>query len=401
MEWTPRREDFDRYMLPVYAPLEAIPVSGQGSRVWDQDKREYIDFGGGIAVNALGYQHPALQRALEQQSRRLWHTSNVYTNEPALRLARTLVDSTFADKVFLASSGSEVNEAAFKLARRYAHEIHGEYKYEIVSFQRSFHGRSLFTVAVGGQAKYTHGFGPVPAGITHGQFNDMDSARSLINDNTCAIVVEPVQGEGGVLPADPAFLAELRRLADAHDALLIFDEIQTGVGRTGTLYAYMNYGVTPDILTSAKALGGGFPIGALLTTDAIARVFTPGTHGSTYGGNPLACAVAQAAVETINQPEVLAGVTQRAEQFHQALAAINARYNCFSQIRGRGLLIGAELTSELSGQSQWILAEAMRQGVMILLAGDNVLRLAPSLLIPENDIAEGLARLDRVLSQLK
>ncbi|MGN8157480.1 acetylornithine/succinyldiaminopimelate transaminase [Salinisphaera sp. SWV1] len=401
MDWTPSREDFDRYMLPNYNPQAVIPVRGEGSRLWDQNGDEYIDFAGGIAVNGLGHCHPALVEALTMQGQQLWHLSNVYTNEPALRLAKTLVEATFADKVFFANSGGEANEAALKLARRYAHDTTGEHKDKIVSFRSSFHGRTWFTVSVGGQEKYTQGFGPVPGGIVHGEYNNLESARELVDDNTCAIMVEPVQGEGGVTPGDPDFLAGLRQLADEHDALLIFDEVQCGVGRTGQLYAYMGYGVTPDILTSAKALGGGFPIGAMLTIDKVAEVFVVGTHGSTYGGNPLACAVALAAVETIGRPDVLAGVEDRAAIFREELDRINAKYDCFADIRGKGLLIGAEFNARYHEQGRATLAAAIKEGLMLLVAGPNVLRFAPSLIIPEADIREGMAKLDRAIGTLE
>ncbi|MDA3922485.1 MAG: aspartate aminotransferase family protein [Salinisphaera sp.] len=400
MTWTPTREDFTTYMLPNYNPQAVIPVRGEGSRLWDQDGNEYIDFAGGIAVNALGHAHPTLVEALKTQGEQLWHLSNVYANEPALRLAKTLVDATFADKVFFCNSGGEANEAALKLARRYAHDHYGAQKDRIVSFRQSFHGRTWFTVSVGGQEKYTQGFGPVPGGIVHGSYNDLDSARELINDDTCAVMVEPMQGEGGVTPATPEFLAGLRQLCDEHNALLIFDEVQCGVGRTGHLYAYMAYNVVPDILTSAKALGGGFPIGAMLTTDKVAEVFVVGTHGSTYGGNPLACAVGLAAVQTIGSAEVLAGVGRRHQLFREHLESINDKYDCFAEIRGMGLLIGAEFNERYHEKGRDTLAAAIKEQLMLLIAGPNVLRFAPSLIIPEEDIAEGMARLDRAIGSL-
>jgi len=285
MSHTPNRQDFDHYMTPNYAPQQIIPVRGEGSRLWDQEGREYIDFAGGIAVNSLGHCHPVLVNALKEQGEKLWHLSNVFTNEPALKLAKALTERTFADKVFLCSSGGEANEAALKLARRWAVDHYGEHKDKIISFYQSFHGRTFFTVSVGGQPKYSQGFGPVPGGILHANFNDLESVRKLVGDDTCAIMVEPMQGEGGIVPATQEFLQGLRDLCDEHNALLIFDEVQTGVGRSGELYAYKNFGITPDILTSAKSLGGGFPIGAMLTTDAIGTSLAIGTHGSTYGGN--------------------------------------------------------------------------------------------------------------------
>ncbi|GHC14568.1 acetylornithine aminotransferase [Kushneria pakistanensis] len=400
MSWTPTREAFDQYMLPNYSPQKVIPVRGEGSRLWDQEGREYIDFAGGIAVNGLGHCHPALMEALKAQSEKVWHLSNVYTNEPALRLARTLVEKTFADKVFLCSSGAEANEAALKLARRYAHDTAGEQKNRIVSFRQSFHGRTFFTVSVGGQPKYSQGFGPVPGGIKHGTYNDLDSARELINDDTCAVIVEPMQGEGGVTPATPEFLEGLRKLCDDHKALLIFDEVQCGVGRSGHLYAYMHYNVTPDILTSAKALGGGFPMGAMMTTDEIARVFVVGTHGSTYGGNPLGSAVALAAVETISSPEVLKGVEARSQRFREHLQRLNEKYDCFSDIRGLGLLLGAEFKPSFGERGREVLAAATEEGLMMLVAGPNVLRFAPSLVIEPEVIDAGMACLDRALARV-
>lgn len=400
MSWTPTREAFDQYMLPNYSPQKVIPVRGEGSRLWDQEGREYIDFAGGIAVNGLGHCHPALMEALKTQSEKVWHLSNVYTNEPALKLARTLVEKTFADKVFLCSSGAEANEAALKLARRYAHDTAGEQKNRIVSFRQSFHGRTFFTVSVGGQPKYSQGFGPVPGGIKHGTYNDLDSARELINDDTCAVIVEPMQGEGGVTPATPEFLEGLRKLCDDHRALLIFDEVQCGVGRSGHLYAYMHYGITPDILTSAKALGGGFPMGAMMTTDEIARVFVVGTHGSTYGGNPLGSAVALAAVETISSPEVLQGVEARSQRFREHLQKLNEKYDCFSDIRGLGLLLGAEFKPAFGERGRDVLAAATEEGLMMLVAGPNVLRFAPSLVIEMEVIDEGMACLDRALAKV-
>ncbi|KAA0019677.1 aspartate aminotransferase family protein [Salinicola corii] len=400
MATSPTRDDFDRYMTPNYSPQQAIPVRGEGSRLWDQAGKEYIDFAGGIAVNALGHCHPALVDALTTQANKLWHLSNVYTNEPALALARQMVERTFADKAYFCSSGGEANEAAFKLARRWAFDNFGENKHKIISFKQAFHGRTLFTVSVGGQPKYSEGFGPIPGGIVHAEFNDLDSVRALIDDDTCAIVVEPIQGEGGVTPATPEFMHGLRELCDRHQALLVVDEVQSGVGRSGKLYAYMHYGVTPDILTTAKALGGGFPIGAMLTSDRVAPSLAVGTHGSTYGGNALACAVGLAALTTIDTPEVLSGVERRHALFREHLEVINRKYGVFKEIRGMGLLIGAEMSDDFHGKARDILPPAIEQGLMVLVAGPNVLRMAPSLVIPEADIQEGMARLEIAIGQL-
>ncbi|MGO3055411.1 aspartate aminotransferase family protein [Halomonas sp. AOP43-A1-21] len=400
MSTIPTRQDFDHYMTPNYAPQQIIPVRGEGSRLWDQQGREYIDFAGGIAVNSLGHCHPVLVNALKEQGEKLWHLSNIYTNEPALKLAKKLAECTFADKVYLCSSGGEANEAALKLARRYAVDNYGEQKDKIISFNQSFHGRTLFTVSVGGQPKYSQGFGPVPGGILHAEFNDLESVRALMGDDTCAVMVEPMQGEGGILPATPEFLKGLRELCDQHNALLVFDEVQTGVGRCGTLYAYERYGVTPDILTSAKSLGGGFPVGAMLATDNVAKSLAFGTHGSTYGGNALGSAIALAALEFIDTPDVLEGVQKRHDLFREHLETINRKHGVFKEIRGMGLLMGAQMSDAYEGRAKDILPLAIEEGVMALIAGPNVLRLAPSLVVPEADIAEGMARLERAIERL-
>jgi len=395
------RELFDEVMVPNYAPGKIVPVRGEGSRVWDQDGREFVDFQGGIAVTSLGHAHPGLLGALQEQSEKIWHLSNVMTNEPALRLAKTLCDLTFAERVFFANSGAEANEAAFKLARRYAWDNTGPQKHEIISFRNSFHGRTLFTVAVGGQAKYLEGFEPAPGGIHHADFNDLESVKALISkEKTCAVVVEPIQGEGGVLPADAEFLKELRELCDEHDALLVFDEVQTGAGRTGHLYAYQMYGVTPDILTSAKGLGGGFPIAAMLTTAEVADSLSVGTHGSTYGGNALACAVGQKVVDTVSQPEVMKGVKAHSDKLRKGMMDIGERYGVFSEVRGAGLLLGCVLTEKWQGKAKEFVAAGLDEGVMVLMAGGDVVRLAPSLIIPETDLDEGLARFERAVQKL-
>ncbi|MEZ2602682.1 bifunctional acetylornithine/succinyldiaminopimelate transaminase [Kluyvera intermedia] len=394
------RATFDQVILPIYAPAEFIPVKGKGSRVWDQQGKEYIDFAGGIAVTALGHCHPALVEALKSQGETLWHTSNVFTNEPALRLGQKLVDATFAERVVFMNSGTEANETAFKLARYYASTRHSPYKTKIIAFHNAFHGRSLFTVSVGGQPKYSDGFGPKPADIIHVPFNDLHAVEAVMDDHTCAIVVEPIQGEGGVLAATPEFLQGLRALCDKHQALLVFDEVQSGMGRTGSLFAYMHYGVTPDILTSAKALGGGFPVSAVLTTEDIANAFHVGSHGSTYGGNPLACAVAGAAFDIINTPEVLNGVNAKRERFVQHLQQINAKYDVFSDVRGMGLLIGAELNAKYKGRARDFLYAAADVGVMVLNAGPDVMRFAPSLVVEEVDIDEGMQRFSQAVAKI-
>ncbi len=399
-EFAVDRRTFDDVMVPVFSPAPFIPVRGKGSRIWDTQGREYVDFTGGIAVTALGHAHPELVRVLREQGEMLWHVSNAYTNEPVLRLAKRLEALTFAERAFFANSGAEANEAALKLARRVAVERHGADKYEIISFAQSFHGRTLFTVSVGGQPKYAEGFGPVPPGIRHLPYNDISAARDAIGPKTCAVIVEPIQGEGGVIPADPAFLRGLREACDAHGALLIFDEVQTGVGRTGHFYAYMDTDVTPDILTTAKALGNGFPIGAMLTTNAIAAHFKVGVHGTTYGGNPLGAAIADKVVELVSEPALLDGVKKRGATLRARLDALGKRFGLFSEIRGKGLLIGAELTPAYEGRAKDFVNAAAEHGLMLLIAGPNVLRFAPSLVIPDADLDEGLARLEQAIEQV-
>ncbi|WP_288843032.1 aspartate aminotransferase family protein [uncultured Deefgea sp.] len=393
------RAAFDQYMVPNYAPAAFIPVRGEASRVWDQSGKEYIDFAGGIAVNSLGHCHPALVGALTKQANQLWHVSNVFTNEPALALAQKLVDATFADKVFFCNSGAEANEAALKLARRAAIEQFGEQKHKVISALSSFHGRTFFTVCVGGQPKYSDGFGPKPAGIEYFEYNNLEAFKALIDDDTACVILEPIQGEGGVVPADAAFLQGVRDLCTQHNAYLIFDEVQSGMGRSGSLFAYQEYGVVPDILSGAKSLGGGFPIGAMLTTAEIAKYLVAGTHGTTYGGNPLACAVAGAVIDVINTPEVLAGVKTKHAQFVDGIHAINAKYPVFSQVRGLGLLIGAVLSTAYQDRAKEILNIAAQHGVMVLMAGPNVIRFAPSLVVSDEEIATGLSRLEMAIAQ--
>ncbi|EIV6642557.1 bifunctional succinylornithine transaminase/acetylornithine transaminase [Klebsiella aerogenes] len=393
------REDFDAYMVPCFAPAPFIPVKAAGSRVWDQQGKEYIDVAGGIAVNALGHANPALANALKAQLDKLWHIGNGYTNEPVLQLAKTLVESTFADKIFFCNSGAEANEAALKLARKYAHDKFGADKSEIIAFKNSFHGRTLFTVTVGGQPKYSSDYAPLPQDITHLPYNDIDAVKAAFSSRTCAVIVEPIIGEGGVMPADPQFLQALRELCDEHEATLIFDEVQTGVGRTGQLYAYQHYNVVPDILTSAKGLGGGFPIGAMLAKEAWAQVFQPGTHGTTFGGNPLAATVANSVLAQIDSA-LLAGVGERHTLIVDKLNALNAKYDLFSAVRGMGLLIGAELASHLRGKAKALTNLAAEEGLIALIAGPDVLRFAPALNIPLADIDEAFVRLERAVARL-
>lgn len=387
------------YLTPNFAFAPMIPERASGSRVWDTEGREYIDFSGGIAVNALGHCHPALVDALNAQMHKLWHISNIYTTRPAQELAQKLVKHSFADKVFFCNSGAEANEAALKLARKYAHDRFGGGKSEIVACINSFHGRTLFTVSVGGQPKYSKDYAPLPQGITHVPFNDIAALEAAVGEQTCAVIIEPIQGESGILPATAEYLQTARRLCDRHNALLILDEVQTGMGHTGRLFAYEHYGVVPDILSSAKALGCGFPIGAMLATEKIAAAFQPGTHGSTFGGNPMACAVGSRAFDIINAPETLHNVRSQGQKLQTALLDLGRKTGLFSQVRGMGLLLGCVLDVPYRGRAAEIVAAALKHGVMILVAGADVLRFAPSLLLNDEDMAEGLRRLEHALTE--
>lgn len=395
---TSDRELYDRVMTPNYAPMTLIPDHGEGSLLWDTEGRQYLDLAAGIAVSALGHAHPALVAALTEQAGRFWHVSNLLTNRPAIELARRLVELTFADRVFFANSGAEVNEAALKLARRFAIDNHGEGKTEIIAFDNSFHGRTFFTVCVGGQAKYSDGFGPKPGDITHLPFNDVAALEAAMSDRTCAVILEPVQGEGGVNPASAAFVQAARALCDRHQACLILDEVQTGVGRSGYLYMYELLGVTPDILTSAKGLGGGFPIGAMLTTATIAESLQVGTHGSTFGGNPMACAVANRLLDIVSDPALLASVRTTSAVMQEGMADIHRRLDCFADVRGAGLLLGAQLQGPWQDRARDVLRTCTEKGLLILMAGANVLRFAPALNIDPAQVRQSLEILEDALA---
>ncbi|MEA3290731.1 MAG: acetylornithine/succinyldiaminopimelate transaminase [Pseudomonadota bacterium] len=397
---TINRALYDKIMVPNYAPMEIVPERGEGARLWDTEGGMYLDFAAGIAVSALGHAHPALREALAEQAGKLWHVSNLMVTRPALELAQKLVDATFAERVFFANSGAEANEAAFKLARRYGIDKYGERKTGIVAFDNAFHGRTFFTVCVGGQPKYSDGFGPRPGDIAHAPFNDVAALEAAVNDDTCAVVMEPIQGEGGVNPATREFARTARALCDRYRALLVFDEIQTGVGRTGYLYAYEWLGVTPDILTTAKGMGGGFPIGAMLTTSEIAASLAVGTHGTTFGGNPMGCAVAGKVLDIVNTPEMLQRVRALSARLLAGLNELNGKTRMFNEIRGKGLLIGCELAEKWQGRARELLQAAQDEGLLTLVAGPDVLRLAPPLIITDDELEAGLQRLGRAMEKL-
>ncbi len=386
--------------VPVYQPRALVLDHGRGARLWDREGREYIDFAAGIAVCSLGHADPELVAALHAQAQKLWHTSNVFHNAPAIELAAALVAASgFAQRAFLCNSGAEANEAAIKLARRWAtQQGRAPERRTILSFQGSFHGRTLATVTATAQPRYQQGFEPLPAGFRYCAFNDLDAAAAaLADDSVCAVLVEPVQGEGGVMPAAPGFLAGLRALCDRHDALLMCDEIQCGMGRTGTLFAHAQDGVVPDVVTLAKALGAGFPIGAMLAGPRVAAVLQYGAHGSTFGGNPLAAAVAKVALRRLSDPTLLAQVQRRGEALRASLQALAVETGVIASVRGRGLMLGAVLAEAHRGQAGAILDHAHRAGLLLLQAGADVLRIVPPLVLDDDDVSQGLARLRAAL----
>ena len=383
------RQTFDEVLVPTYAPAAMVPVRASGLDLWDQEGKHYLDFTSGIAVTALGHANPEVNEALTKQLNTLWHIGNGYTNEPVLRLASALIAATFAERAFFCNSGAEANEAALKLARKYAHGKFGPHKSRIVSCLSSFHGRTLFTVSVGGQPKYTEGFEPLPQDLSHIPFNDIEAARAAITDDVAAVIVEPIQGEGGVIPGNPDYLKALRELCDQTGALLVFDEVQSGMGRCGTLFAYEQMGVVPDVLTSAKALGNGYPIGAMLTTTEIAQYLAVGTHGTTYGGNPLASSVGLKVLELINQPAFLGRVKEASAKIIANLQQLAADHpDVFGQPRGMGLLIGLPMAEAYKGRSKDYTKLCEKLGLMLLIAGPDVVRLAPALVVSDEQIAE-------------
>lgn len=391
-----------RYWLPVYKPRELVLDHGKGSRVWDTAGREYIDFGAGIAVNALGHQDPDLLKALETQARKLWHSSNVFYTEPPLRLAEELVRASgFAERVFLCNSGAEANEAAIKLVRKWA-ASNGRppERRTIITFRGSFHGRTLATVTATAQPKYQQGYEPLPGGFRYLDFNDPDALEAAFAaDDVAAVMLEPIQGEGGVVPAAPGFLARVRQLCDQYDALLVLDEIQCGMGRTGTLFAYTQDHVVPDIVTLAKALGCGFPIGAMLAGPKVAEIMQFGAHGTTFGGNPMGAAVARAALAKLSSPAVLMNVERQAHDLRAGLARIDKALDVFAEVRGRGLMVGALLKPPYQGRAGDVLDLAAAQGLLLLQAGPDVLRFVPPLILSDEDLAEGLQRLHKALEE--
>lgn len=389
-------------VLPTYNRAPLAFVMGEGSWLTAEDGRRYLDLGSGIAVNALGHAHPALVQALTDQAGKLWHVSNVYTIPEQERLAGLLTDQTFADTVFFTNSGTETAELAIKMARKFHHDAGQPDRTEIIAFEGAFHGRSTGAIAAAGSEKMVKGFGPLMPGFRHLKWpaNDADHAaiRAAITDRTCAVIIEPIQGEGGIRVVPDQCLKGLRDLCDQTGTLLIFDEVQCGMGRTGRLFAHEWAGVTPDIMMVAKGIGGGFPLGALLATERAASGMTAGTHGSTYGGNPLGCAVGAKVVELISDPAFLAEVARKGALMRQGLESLVARHpQVFEAVRGEGLMLGLKCKPAPTE----VVKAGYEAGVLTVAAADNVLRLLPALNIPDADIAEALTRLDQAATQLE
>ena len=387
------RRETERVLMPTYAPSPISIVRGRGSRVYDLEGREYLDFVAGIAVNTLGHAHPDLVAAIQKQAQHLLHASNLYYTEPQVKLAKALVDHSFAKKVFFCNSGAEANEAAIKLARRYAHQKYGPDRYEIITMLNSFHGRTMATLTATGQEKVQKGFEPLVPGFRYVPLNDLPELEKALSSKTAAVMLEPVQGEGGVHVADRTYLKGLRELCRRHDVLLVFDEVQTGMGRTGTLFAYEQLGVHPDIMTLAKGLGGGVPIGACLATDEVAAAFSPGAHASTFGGNPLSCAAALAVLRVLLEGRVLEQSRRMGDYLAKGLLDLKDRLQIVKDVRGLGLLQGMELTIE----GKPVVDDCLARGLLINCTMERVLRFVPPLIITQHEIDRLLDTLSQVL----
>lgn len=386
--------DSTTYLFSTYNRFPIVLVRGEGSRVWDQDGKEYLDFVAGLAVCNLGHCHPKIVEAITIQARKLLHVSNLYHIQPQIELAKLLVHSSFADKVFFCNSGAEANEGAIKLARKYMRDNYKEERFEIIVMHNSFHGRTLATLTATGQDKFKVGFAPLVPGFKHVPFNDMEALRRAVTDQTSAIMVEPIQAEGGVNCPSDNYFPELRAFCDEKKLLLIFDEVQVGMGRTGKLFAYEHYGITPDIMTLAKALAGGLPIGAILARNEVAQSFTAGTHASTFGGNPLITAAGIASLTSLNDPALLEHCRSMGAYFMDKLNQLKGKYSFIREVRGKGLLIGVEL--DRPGAE--IVNKCLEKGVLINCVQDKVLRFLPPLIVTKEEVDRVIATLDEVLS---
>lgn len=389
-------EKADKYIMKTYGRYPLVPVRGEGCSLWDADGKRYLDFLAGVAVNNLGHCHPRVVAALQKQAAELIHCSNYYHIPSQIELAELLCDRSFADRAFFCNSGAEANEAAIKLARKYSREKFGADRYEIITALASFHGRTMATVSATGQEKVQKFFDPLLHGFRHVPFNDADLLRRAITPNTCAVMLEPIQGEGGIVIPSPDYFREVRRICDEHRLLLIFDEVQVGMGRTGRLFAHEHFAVTPDIMTLAKALAGGAPIGCMLAKEEVAASFGPGTHGSTFGGNPLVTAAGVATVRAIFAEGILENTIEMGEYLMGRLEQLKKKFPMIIEVRGIGLMIGMEL-SVPAGE---IVARALTQGLLLNVAQDTVLRFVPPLIVTSVEIDEMLQILEGILAEL-
>jgi acetylornithine/N-succinyldiaminopimelate aminotransferase len=388
----------DKHLMAFTKRQPVALVRGEGSRVWDSDGKEYLDFTGGISVTALGHSHPKVVGTLREQAATLLHVSNIFHIPQQAQLAQLLCEHSFADRVFFSNSGAEANETAIKLARKWAKEHGASDRGDIISMRGGFHGRTLATVTATAQEKYHHGYEPLPGGFKYVAYNDLRALERAIDSHTAAVLVEPIQGEGGIIVPDDGYLPGLRKLCDEAGILLVLDEIQTGMGRTGRLWAYEHSGVPPDIMTLAKALANGVPIGATLATESVAAAFTPGSHGSTFGGNPLATAVGVTVFATLLEDKLSERAARMGGVLGQGLETLRAKYpKAIKEVRGRGLLMGLDLATPVGD-----VVNACREcGLLVLTAGDNTLRLAPALVVSEQEIGEACAIVDKALESLK
>ncbi len=386
----------ERYIMGTYSRLPVVLVKGEGAYVWDSDGKRYLDFLAGIAVCALGHSNPLVSEAISKQAGTLMHVSNIYHIEPQIRLAGLLVENSFADKVFFCNSGAEANEAAIKLARKYAHEHMDKGRCRIVSMKNSFHGRTLATVTATGQERFQKGFDPLPDGFGYVPFDDLISLEKAVTDDVCAVMLEAIQGEGGVKVPSEGYLEGVRKICDDKGVLLILDEVQTGMGRTGDLFAYESSGVAPDIMTLAKALGNGFPVGAMLATDRVAASFTPGSHASTFGGNPLAMSAGLAVMDALLNRGVLDNGRAMGIYFQEKLENLKKEFSFVREVRGKGLMIGVELSIEGAD----IVKGCMERGLLLNCTCGNVLRFVPPLIITKGDIDHAVDILEEVMRNL-
>jgi predicted acetylornithine/succinylornithine family transaminase len=385
----------NKYLINNYGERMIALVRGEGAYVWDADGKKYLDFVAGIATNNVGHCHPNVVKAITEQAKTLIHVSNLYYIEPQVKLAKRLVELSFADKCFFCNSGAEANEAAIKVTRKYSKENVGEGKFEIITMHKSFHGRTMTTITATGQPKYHKGFEPLSPGFIYAEFNDLKDVKAKITDNTCAIMVEPIQVEGGInIPSDD-YLTGLRNLCNEKNLLLIFDEVQTAMGRTGKFFGYETFGVEPDIITMAKALGGGVPIGCMATKSHIAESLTPGSHASTFGGNPLVCSAALASINTIVDDKLAENAQRMGKYLMQKLLSLKEKFSMIKDVRGRGLVIGVELGIE----GKELVNQAIKSGLILNCIGTNVIRFVPPLIINESHVDEAMAIFEKVLSE--